>query len=410
MKKWLAFLGLWALVAQSAVAWRPVGWVYGEYPWAYEASSGDWYWFNTTDVQWVCNMYSGNWWLMEHSALRVDWSFFNWPYAYARSNGAWNYINEVDTQWVVNMRTAQWSRFGELQNYLIIDLSEGPDAERYPISYLSSVPTGGWKDEYKSTKLVLRHIQPGSFTMGSPTAEVSRADTGETQHSVTLTKDYYIGVFEVTQKQWERVMGTWPSYFTNASYRESRPVEQVSYNDIRGTAVGTNWPASNTVDENSFMGRLRARTGQACDLPTEAQWEYAGRAGTTTALNSGYDITNKYSDARMAEVGRYLYNGGSVFASDGDTSVATAKAGSYLANTWGLYDMHGNVSEWCLDWYSSQPTGELDPLGAGSGTSRLVRSGRWGSGAGGCRSAGRGSLYSDDREFDTGFRLGWTLY
>ena len=98
--------------------------------------------------------------------------------------------------------------------------------------------------------------------MGSPTDELGREST-ETQHSVTLTKDFYVGVFEVTQKQWERVMGTWPSYFTNATYRDSSPVENVTYNDIRGTVAGTNWPTDGNVDTNSFMGRLRTNTGHA---------------------------------------------------------------------------------------------------------------------------------------------------
>jgi formylglycine-generating enzyme required for sulfatase activity len=97
---------------------------------------------------------------------------------------------------------------------------------------------------------------------------------GETQHQVTLTKDFYIGVFEVTQKQWELVMSNWPSCFNNIDVREVRPVEQVSYNDIRGSTTGAGWPVNSNVDATSFMGKLRQKTGiEAFDLPTEAQWE-----------------------------------------------------------------------------------------------------------------------------------------
>ena len=157
--------------------------------------------------------------------------------------------------------------------YMVVDLSGGTSASNYPVSYLSGVPSDGWTDEYKTTKLVMRRIPAGTFTMGSPSGELSRSDD-ERQHRVTLTKDFYIGVFEVTQRQWELVMGNWPSYFSNTTYYQTRPVEQVTYSDIRGYSAGTHWPANDAVDAESFMGRLRAKTGLATlDLPTESQWE-----------------------------------------------------------------------------------------------------------------------------------------
>jgi formylglycine-generating enzyme required for sulfatase activity len=217
-------------------------------------------------------------------------------------------------------------------------------------------------------------------------------------------------LFEVTQKQWELVMGDWPSYCTNALYRESRPVEQVSYDDIRGSSAGTNWPAMSSVDATSFMGRLRARAGNAVDLPTESQWEYACRAGTTTALNSGYNLTNTYEDAHMSAVGRYWNNNGSNYTQSVDLSGATAKVGSYQANAWGLYDMHGNVWEWCLDWYGTYPGTAIDPAG-GVGSNRVARGGAWYTdGSGGCRSAVR-SNYStpSDSNIGLGFRVALLL-
>ena len=298
-------------------------------------------------------------------------------------------------------------------DYMVVDISGGPTASSYPISYLNAVPAGGWTDEYKTTKLVLRRIPAGTFTMGSPENELGR-DSDEPQHEVTLTKDFYIGVFEVTQKQWERVMGDWRGYFTNASYRETRPVERVSYYEIRenpaNSAISPNWPQSAQVHADSFMGRLRAKTGQAFDLPTEAQWEYACRAGTTSALNSGKSLTTTSNCPNMDVVGRYWYNGGSGYSSGGDTSVGTAKVGSYQENAWGLYDMHGNVWEWCLDWYEGAPAGALDPPGAASGSYRVRRGGGWcSSGARGCRSADRGGPAPGARSGDLGFRLSRTL-
>ncbi len=240
--------------------------------------------------------------------------------------------------------------------------------------------------------------------MGSPNDEVGRKDD-ETQHEVTLTKGFYIGVFEVTQKQWERVMGDWPSHFNNDRCREARPVERVSYDDIRGKVDGAGWPVTNSVDAASFLGRLRARTGQAFDLPAEAQWEYACRAGTPTALNSGKVLTSEMKCPNLSEVGRYKGNAGDV-TPNGDTSVGTAKAGSYPPNAWDLYDLHGNVREWCLDWRGNYSGSESDPKGVVSGSYRVMRGGSWGHNGSSCASAYR-NLNSNPsyRGYDCGFRV-----
>ena len=289
-------------------------------------------------------------------------------------------------------------------DYLIVDLAEGPSANNYPVSYTNEPPEGGWTDEHKTTMLVLRRIPGGTYTMGSPTNELGRT-TNEPQHAVKLTKDLYVGVFEVTQRQWYQVMGVWTGYFTNAIYREIRPVEQVNYNDIRGTVAGTNWPADGDVDTNSFMGLLRSKTGQAYDLPTEAQWERACRAGTTNALNSGKDLTTISNCPNMDVVGRYWYNGGSKYSANGDVSVGSAKVGSYQPNAWGLYDMHGNVWEWCLDWYESAPAGALDSLGPASGSARVVLGGGWSPCSRYSRSAYRGHFNPAYRNAGYGFRV-----
>ena len=281
--------------------------------------------------------------------------------------------------------------------YLVIDLSGGVNAANYPVRFAAAGPNLA-SDTCRTTELWLKLILPGTFTMGSPTGELGRF-TSETQHAVTLTKPFYMGVFQVTQKQYTLVMGSNPSYRKG----DTRPVECVSYNDIRGTLLGANWPAHALVDATSFLGKIRARTALNFDLPTEAQWEYACRAGTTTALNNGRDLSSTSQDAAMDEVGRYGYNRND---GKGGYSSGHTKVGSYVPNAWGLYDMHGNVWEWCLDWYGSYATGAVtDPVGSASGSYRVLRGGDYGYDAQGCRSAYRYIGCPSDGGDYIGFRL-----
>ena len=280
--------------------------------------------------------------------------------------------------------------------YIVIDISGGANAANYPVRFSATGPDLA-SDTCRTTELWLRLIPSGTFTMGSPTTELGHdwyGDGNETQHPVTLSKPFYLGVFEVTQKQYTLVMGSNPSAFTG----DTRPVERVPYNTLRGSLLGANWPADGKVDAGSFFGKIRARTALTLDLPTEAMWEYACRAGTTTALNNGKDLENVRQCAAMAEVGRYGYN-----TSDGKGGYSQhTKVGSYAPNAWGLYDMHGNVAEWCLDWWQGNlgTTAVTDPKGATSGCYRLVRGGCWftayntGSAAA-CRSAFRSYYYND---------------
>ena len=283
--------------------------------------------------------------------------------------------------------------------YLVVDLSGGPNAESYPVMYSKAGPDLS-DDTCRTTQLWLRRIPKGTFVMGSPEGEGGRGKN-EIQHEVTLTQDYYMGVFECTQRQWQLVMGINPSNYQG----NCRPVECVSYNEIRGEEEGAGWPYHQRVDATSFMGKLRSKTGWAFDLPTEAQWEYACRAETTTALNSGKNLTSLGQDAAMDEVGRYHYN-----QSDGKGGYTSkhTKVGSYLPNAWGLYDMHGNIGEWCLDWYGSYGTASVeDPVGPTTGSDRVYRGGNWNCIAGICRSASLGRCHPSGNNNDDcrGFRV-----
>lgn len=262
--------------------------------------------------------------------------------------------------------------------YLVVDLNTG-------VITTSSAGPDLSDDTCRTTELWLRRIQKGTFTMGSPDTEVGRFSS-ETQHQVTLTEDFYIGVFPITQKQFFLVYGSNPSNYQG----DTRPVEKINYGILRGESKGAGWPSSNEVDEDSFLGKLRAKTGRDFDLPTEAQWEYACRAGTTTALNTGKNLTWPSQDSAMDEAGRYLSN-----QKDGRGGYSEhTKVGSYLPNAWGLYDMHGNVRECCLDWYQKDlgNSAVTDPKGPATGTERSDRGGSFFFYAQHCRSATRNKL------------------
>ena len=249
--------------------------------------------------------------------------------------------------------------------------------------------------------------------MGSPDIERGHA-SDEIQHEIQLTQIFYIGIFECTQEQWERVMGTRPSYFKNNDCYAVRPVEQVSYEDIRGASLsgGAGWPMyGHVVDTLSFMGKIKEKTGVTFDLPTEAQWEYACRAGTTTALNSGKNLSSFSADIALDEVARNWYNGGNGYFQMCTFENGTAKVGGYQPNAWGLYDMHGNVFEWCLDWYGAyRVTGDFKetPKGLEYGSGRVIRGGGWvDDNTSRFRSAYRyGSyFYPSYRNYNLGFRI-----
>lgn len=271
--------------------------------------------------------------------------------------------------------------------YCVVDLSAGPNAAKYPVSYLAAEPKGGWTDEYKTTKLILRRIEPGTFIMG--------ADQKDESHRITLTKPFYIGVFEVTQKQYELVTGNNPSKYRG----DMRPVETVSYKIIRGSMEGVLWPVSSAVDTDSFLGKISAKTGLKFDIPTEAQWEYACRAGTTSKFNNGSNSAVKEMETKL-KIGRNKDNGG-IYEQH-------AVVGFYLPNAWGLYDMHGNVIEWCRDRWGALSYG-TDPVGFSEGhpleTARIWRGGGWNNPEWYCTSFCRSKCRPHGKSGDVGFRL-----
>jgi formylglycine-generating enzyme required for sulfatase activity/type II secretory pathway pseudopilin PulG len=246
-------------------------------------------------------------------------------------------------------------------------------------------------------------IPAGTFVMGSPTTEKERfAD--ENQHAVTLAKDFYMSKYEVTQREYLAVMGNNPSFFTTKDGNGkpinsdlNRPVEQVSWNDA------TNYCGKLAAAER-VAGRLLV--GWEYRLPTEAEWEYACRAGTGTTFYNGNELRSgmanfdgHYEYPPGPGESAYHYNPGGAYLA------RTTAVGGYVPNAFGLYDMHGNVWEWCLDWYGVYPGGTVtDPRGPLTATLRVFRGGSWSIYAGRCRSASRYFSTLDFRTYYLGFR------
>ena len=234
-----------------------------------------------------------------------------------------------------------------------------------------------------SVDLEMIWVQPGTFTMGSPVTEAGR-ETDETEHNVILTKGFYLGKYEVTQAQYEAVMTGNPNGLnpipSNWPNNPNRPVENVSWDDIQIFLTRLN-------SNEQAAGRLQ--TGWSYILPSEAQWEYACRAGTTTAYSWGNTIT--------ADNANFLTSGYS----------QTRDVGLYDANPWGFFDMNGNAFEWIADWkhtsYSSTP--QIDPMGPSTGTNRVTRGGSFGNAGTSLRSAYRSNYSPINRHSTLGFRV-----
>ena len=233
--------------------------------------------------------------------------------------------------------------------YMVIDLSSGPNSPRYPVRYTFTPPTlvptndlvACAKDPNRTTKMWLKRIKESTFDFGGTQNNSKMED--RTDFKVRLSP-YYIGIFEVTQKQWALVMDAWPSKYSNTVYRAARPVAMVNYEDV----IGHNkWPVNREIASESFVGRLRARTGLATlNLPTEAQWVCASK--------EGQDEDKQISRA----TGRHKYNPSyneDTENFDASPMSGTAFVGTYQPNSWGIYDLFGNVMEMCLDAHMKSP-------------------------------------------------------
>ncbi|MDD4019054.1 MAG: formylglycine-generating enzyme family protein [Kiritimatiellae bacterium] len=336
----------------------------------------------TTSVILPVGSLSGDLYNVAPGARRIVWD-----------PGKTSYTNELYTRFSVELTSAP------VPLYMIVDLTKDVSATNQ-VTYLypgdsSLVTTGRWtnvwfgvtNDVYRTDKLVLRRVSAGSYMMG--------ANAGT--KPVTLTQACYAGVFEVTGTQWYRIMGT-------GSSSSVAPVGSVSYNLIRGATndvPAINWYATGSeVCPTSFIGRLRAKTGMNdFDLPTEAQWQYLCRAGTQSYYSDG--VSTSASDTNILnEIGWWKEN----------SSSQIKTVGLLAPNAWGLYDMHGNAWETCLDWSASlNNVAATNPPGPVSGTARVACGGASSLPASSVSCGSRGSCAPAAADGSIGFRIVRTL-
>ena len=323
-----------------------------------------------------------------------------------------------------------WSP-NRMPDYLVCDLTGGDRPRYYADEADLPGDQGAQSEIYKTEKLLLKFVRARGveWLMGAATNEagfigwneekniqVVGNQGGEPLRRVRLSQNYYLGVYEVTQGQYRRVTGQNPLAFADADDSALRPVENVSYNMLRDS-TSKGWPAGGhaVVGTGTALAQFRAKTSLAVDLPTEAQWEYACRAGTGSPFAGNRTIAGTAATAKdendatavpeLDAVARYAANG----------QGTTAPVGSPLPNAFGFYDLHGNVSEWCLDYCNPWPAADVvvDPTGGDRSQAyvetRVLKGGAYNSSARRCRSAARRFNVPNGAQAGFGFRLCWTV-
>ena len=277
--------------------------------------------------------------------------------AYWQADKSWP--DHLITDGSVTIDVVAWAT-NRPPDYCVVNLKNG-DVRYYTAA--DQLPGGGLTNAiYKSDYLVMRYIAAAGvpWYMGSTNEKGRQADR-ETYQQITLTNNYYIGVYEFTQAQWKKFFALPSSDTSKYDIGDDRPMAYFNFGYLRESSDGTvnasyDWPSAPA--SASLFGQLRSLTGQqlAFDLPSEAQWEYACRSGTTEGhWNDGSDIlVSTGTDANLNNLARYTptYNVGE-YADKFDGAATTAGVGTFRPNLWGLYDMHGNVREMCLDWYKA---------------------------------------------------------
>jgi len=383
-------MALW-LLAGTALAYRPAGWTWYAWPYAYDLDSGDWHWFYTGDTQWSLGpLPGGDWRTMGESPLANGWAYHAWPYSYGWDSGAWFYLNEADTQACVNLTSGQWSRFGATE-----------------------VPPG------------MAPIPGGNARIGNALSATGDGYADELPVQTVYVSAFNMDRHEVTKALWDevRAWGLGNGYTDLPVGRGkalNHPVQGIDWNAMvkwcNARSQMEARPACYTMD--GFVYKTGPGT-PTCDwaatgyrLPTVAEWEKAARGGESGRRFpwSNNDLI-QHAQANYIGTNAYRYDTGTTFGYHPAFALGgfpyTSPVGSFAPNGYDLYDMAGNVWEWCWDWSSSNglaasPT--VDPRGPTTGSDRVYRGGSWDYYADDCRVAGRYGDTPDGAEDDVGFR------
>ena len=366
----------------------------------------------------VCNAQGDVWKMVAAGAHTITWNPRDtWPDHVIAAGGARAKV----TAWALD----------NPPDYMVVDISAGaqPNTQKYypAVDFLPGGILGN--SDYRESSLVMRKVPAAGvkWMMGS-IAESGRNVAKEVSHKAMIADNYYLGVFPVTQSQWALIQATrqFPSCFQYEADKKWRPVENICYNEIRLTDATTSdnsayyWP--NNPHGGSFLGRLRTKTGIAFDMPSEAQWEYACRAGNGEGRwGDGSDYTSSGTDANLTRLACYGRANIQSQVSEGNTTWSAADGGTmpvgtHEPNAWGFYDMHGNIFEVCLDWWEDDiskyggavnidPNAPAKTLSGGNGGYRVWRSGSYRHDAVACRSAYRTEGIANGRYNIAGLRL-----
>ena len=366
----------------------------------------------------VCNAEGDVWKKVAAGTHTITWRpDQSWPDHKIANGGA----RAVVTAWSTNNPPA----------YMVVDISAGaqPNTQRYypAVEFLPGGILGN--PDYRESSLVMRKVPAAGveWMMGS-IAESGRTPAKEASHKAKLNENFYLGVFPVTQSQWALVQATrqFPSCFQYEADKKWRPVENICYNEVRLSDATTSdnstyyWP--NNPHGGSFLGRLRTKTGILFDMPGEAQWEFAARAGNGEGKwGDGSDYLSSSTDANLTALACYGRANIQNQVAEGNTTWAAADGGTmpvgtHAPNAWGFYDMYGNVFEMCLDWCEDDTSAHggavnidtaapAKDLSGNNGTYRVCRGGSYRHGAGSCRPAYRTECIANGRYNIYGLRV-----